>query len=166
MSEKGEFHERQVVELRASSPRSRIDLHHFLLGIGFTSEDDYYYLDRREPVPQWQSRSLVSVDVLRAGEPVDETEDDVHDGETTDWDSLSVGYLLATLPPRCIDEAVASIDAVATHYGLEILHQGAREDASGLRRKWMALADWLRENHAEPGSEDLRILIEMSYSAR
>jgi hypothetical protein len=101
--------------------------------------------------------------VLRAGEPINETEDDVEAGETTDWDCLQIGYLLATLPARCIDDAVALIDAVATHHRLAIWYQGAQTDTVGLWRSWTAIADWFPEKHAEPGSEDLRILIQMKH---
>ena len=164
MSSEDEFHEREVVNLRTAATCSRVDLHRFLLGLGFTSEDDYYYFDRPKSIPRWQSLTLLSVDVLRAGEPIYETEDDVQDGETTDWDCLQIGYLLATLPTQCIDDATALIETIAQRFRLTIWYQDAQTEAATLRQNWAAIADRLRKDFAEPGSEDLQILIRLKHS--
>ena len=158
-----EILEKIVVNLSNKKFLSRRDLHSFLMSRGYSTEDDFYYLLRTDESEIWQSDSIMTIDVALAGNAIYETEEDVIERESA-WDELKIEYLLATLPVVFIPELVRECAAIATRFNLKMTYCGDELDASQLQAKLEAIADELKEQWDEPGSETLRILIEQSYS--
>jgi hypothetical protein len=101
--------------------------------------------------------------LYRSGVSIYETEEDLADGISTDWNQLRVGYLMATLPRECIDLAISQIAGVAEEFRLVIAIDGEVIDALQLSKRWNEIADHLAQEWDEPGSEWLAILIEQQY---
>lgn len=160
---KPNYHEREEVVLAADMPIDRLQLDRLLKRRGFRLEDDFYHLQRSPRCPPWQSTTLLSLNLLRGGASIHETEDDLTDQPGTKWDQLQVGYLLATLPRECIEMAVGEIAAVAEEFNLAICLEGENVAAGHLLKHWNAIADHLSQEFGEPGSEWLAILIEQQY---
>lgn len=160
---KDDYHETEIIFLKASTRCSRKSLHAFLRKRGFAAIDDFYQLLRREPPEPWQSSSVVSIQVLLAGTEVYETEEDVDDGISGVWDELRLEYLMATLPREYIDILIAEIDAISREFQLQIVYFEEKRTSSGLSSRLNQIADRLSSDWDAPGSEILRILIEQKY---
>ena len=157
-----DYHEKETIRLSASEPKSRCDLHVFLKGRGFTSEDEFYFVDRPDTPKPWQAISVVTVNVYRQGSAVYETEEDV--AETPgQWDELKVDYLLATLPPAFIEKCAVECEALAAQFGLRIELGGEAIKPGQLQSTLQQIAHKLTTAFDEPGSETLGILIAESY---
>jgi len=157
-----DFHEKEEIRLSASESKSPSELHVFLKGRGFTSEDDFFYLDRRDTPESWQAISVISINVYWQGVAVDDTDDDTAEAPRQ-WDELRVEYLLASLPPAFIDQCVLECEALADRFGLRIQLNGDPMKPGELRSALRDVADGLAEQWYEPGSEALGILIAESY---
>lgn len=159
------YHEKEVITLVAGEPQSRQELHVFLTGRGFTSEDDFYYLARRDVPKPWQSISVMTVHVANRGLDSCEIED-AGEVKTGLWEELSVDYLMATLPAPFIQKCAAECKSLAARFDLRIKLANIPVKPGGLLPALQQIADNLTAELDEPGSESLRILIEMSYPRR
>lgn len=162
---KTDYHEEETVSLKAVRPVARVALDKWLRDRGYRSEDDFYYLERTDHCEPWQTSTLVTLDVLRAGHGVYETEDDLTEGLGTDWDELRAAYLLASMPRDCIVHLIREVGSLATEFGLEIEYRGNVVSANELTECLEAIADRLSEEWADPGSKILMILIEDQYGS-
>jgi hypothetical protein len=160
---KTEYHEKETIVLKAPQPLDRTTLDKWLRKRGFRSEDEFYYLPRKGRCEPWQTSTIVSLDVRRAGSSVYETEEDMAEGLATNWDELRADYLLATLPRDYIASMVFEIDALVMQFGLKVEYQGETMAATELEMHLNAVADQLSKEWDAPGSETLAILIEQQY---
>ena len=156
------YHEKETIRLVASESKSRMDLHIFLKGRGFTSEDEFYFLDRNDAPKPWQSISVMTVNVFDRGSTVYETAEDVVEAPGV-WDELQVDYLLATLPPVFIEKFANECEILAVQFNLKMEMGGRIVPPGQLQLALQAIATNLTNELDEPGSETLRILIEQSY---
>ena len=157
------YHEAECIELRAATPRSRRELHGVLKQLGCRAIDDCYAFDRRDQVQPWQSASLFTVDVYLGEAAPYETDDDVLEGLSTQWDRLRVRYLMATVPAQLIGPFVDAVERLAQALGLEVHFAGERRELSQVRDELAAIARWLDEQYFEAGSENLALLIADEY---
>ena len=157
-------HEEEVVELTSDVPIRRRDLHKWLRQRGYKSEDDFYYLDRKGKIENWQSRSLASIDLFFNKQEIYETEEDVEEGTATHWNSLRVSYLMATLPRECIEPFVDEIDTLAQAFRLRVTYQAEAIDAKSLLGRLTGIADTLEKDFGGAGSKALRVLILQEYA--
>lgn len=157
-----EYHELKVIRLCANEPKSRRDLHVFLKGRGFVSMDDFYFIDRPDKPEPWQAISVISVHVFHQGTAVYETEKDIAESPGL-WDELRVEYLLATLPRSFIETYAVECQALVAQFDLRMDLNGDPLEPDQLRPTLDKIADELTAQLDEPGSESLRILIELSH---
>ncbi len=153
------YHEKKEIRLIGRELRSRKELHSFLRSRGFKSEDDFYFLDRIDQAQPWQAISVMTIDVIRGGAAIYETEEDIKD-KTTQWDELKVEYLLASLPRDCIARCAIECECIANAFGLDISLGGEAFTRGGLQTALEQIADKLSVEVDEPGSEALGILIQ------
>jgi len=163
---KTNYHEEELVVLRAPGAFDRARLGKFLQRRGFKLEDEFYYLPRKGRSERWQTTTLVTIDVIRSGQRIYETEEDIAAGLGTTWDELRASYLLASLPRECIASFVQEIDALTTEFNLSVGYNGDNIDPVELGKRLNLVADELAREWDEPGSETLVILIEQEYGSK
>jgi hypothetical protein len=159
---KNAYHEKEIIRLSASAPRSRRDLHAFLKERGFKSEDGFYFIDRRDGPKPWQAISVMTVNVFNQDSAACETEEEAA-GNPGEWDELKVDYLLATLPASFIGTCASECESLAAQFDLQIELGNASIKPGELQSALLQIADDLTAEFDEPGSETLGILIELSY---
>jgi hypothetical protein len=157
------YHESTTIILKAGQEWTRKELHAFLIGLGFESEDDFYYYQRTGTFPIWQATNLLSIDVHLKGAEVYETKDDVAEGNSGTWDALVAEYLMASLPKELIASAVEMLFGISEEFSLQVLFGEKPVTRIELLRTLDAIAGELSANFDEPGSETLAILIELEY---
>lgn len=157
------YHEKETIVLAAESPQSRAELHRFLLELGFKSIDDFYDFERSKRGPIWQSESVLSIEVLRGGIPIDDYDEEIEEGTAREWDELKCDYLLATLPTECIATATFLLAAIGDRFGLTIRFEGADCTAAQVGERLADAATEVEKSFAPAGSEELAILIEEHY---
>lgn len=158
-----ELHEKETVRLVGKQAQQRSLLHAYLKDRGFTSEDDFYFLDRPDKPQPWQSISLITVDIFLNGEAVYETEEDINESESSFWDELDVSYLLASLPVEYVKIFCEEVSALCIGFDLQCKHGGEILDYTSLLERFQRIVTELSESFGEPGSEDLAILIQEMY---
>ena len=157
------YYEKIVVSLTSIHLQSRKSLHNFLKRRGYTSMDDFYFLARKEAVPSWQSDIIVHIDVRRMGLEVYETQEDVGEEISTDWDELELTYLMATIPQENISRFVEEVNEISEEFGLMININSGVIDNKNLERLLNNMAEEIRDMGTLPGSKELRILISLEY---
>lgn len=160
---KNDYHEKEVISLKHKSNKSRRDLHSFLIQRGFKSEDDFYFIDRTDKPKPWQAISAMSVNIRYENSSIYKTEDDIVEEESV-WDELKIEYLMASLPRSYIELCVNHCELIAKEFELDIEFENQVLDAKKLSDKLNSIANQLTKNFDCPGSENLGILIAMSYS--
>jgi len=144
------LHEAEEVNLVSDAPRQCSVIHSILEQQGYTLHEDVYSLERRGPIPLWQSESFVHVDILSG------TSEVYQPWET--WDTAKLVYLLATLPSDGINTFVTSVSKVSQLLGIPITYRGRVVSAKQLEQALLDCADELRVNVGEPGTESVAIL--------
>jgi hypothetical protein len=157
---KTNYHAKEAVSLKAAGATDRARLHKFLCQRGYRSEDEFYFLPRKDRCEPWQGSNLLTVDVRMNGSPIYETEDDVAAGESTSWNELILSYLLAYLPPANIALFVAEVAAVSIEFDLAIWLEGRQITSGELSDRLESIAKDLSDEWDAPGSDTLAILIE------
>lgn len=157
------YHEVEVLVLKSAQKQSRRRLHEYLCAEGFASEDDFYYLNRRDKIAPWQSSSLVEVSIFLEHAAVYGTQEDIKEQGDLLWDELHAEYLFATLPRCCIGEFLDIAFRLAEAFNLGVWYGGKCVSKSAAMSAFLQIADQLVKEVDEPGSESLRILIQMHY---
>ena len=155
-------HEAETVEIRVEDSVSRVELHTYLLSVGYKSVDDFYCLNRRDHVERWQTQEVLVVESLLSGEPTDETEEEIEEETSTPWDSLRCEYLLPTMPAWCVSEFVNAVDAIARRFDGDLVHREKRVDAPTLLQTLNSYVQRIESEYGLPvGSEDLAIILQI-----
>lgn len=157
------YHEKETVTLVSKEPLSRETLHKYLKNRNFKSEDDFYYLDRKDRAKPWQAISVLTVDLTMNGEPVYETEKDMEESACSSWDQLNLSYLMASLPEKYMEVICDEIFLLCQHFDLTCNHKGVVFDQYSLFDCFKEYAKELTENYGSPGSEDLAFIIQATY---
>jgi hypothetical protein len=157
-----DYHEKETIRLFGGGPKSRRDLHAFLIARGFTSEDEFYFIDRPDRPKPWQSISVMTVNVFNQGLAAYESAEDIAE-PATEWDELKVDYLLATLPASFVEKCAVECETLAARFDLQIELGDAPVKPGELQSALQKIVDHLTDQFDEPGSESLGILIELSY---
>jgi hypothetical protein len=163
LSLKIDYHEKETFLLRPSKPIERVLLDRWLRRRQYHSEDDFYYLPRKDQCEPWQSSTILSLDVRSAGEAIYETREDLAEGSGTSWDELKIEYLLATLPREHIETLIEEVNALSTEFLLELRYCGEVISSTELAHCLNQIADQLVKQIDNTGSEALAILIEQQY---
>ena len=159
-----EYYEEFLIELNRLKPCRRATLHKFLVELGFVSEDDFYVLDRSDDVLPWQAEELLTIGVKLGNTEVYETEEDVVEGLSSDWDSLVVSYLLASLPDQQIERAVGTIGSILSKFDLAVSYRDKQISMVELAGQLTAAAVILESRQTPAGSEMLALEIEQQYA--
>ena len=151
------LHEYEDVFFRPASPSPCAKLWTLLKSAKCTLNDESFTFDResRPKLPEWQSETIFSVHIYSDGTEVFDANEE--------WDLLKCRYLLATQPARYIVVFVDKIEAFSRALGLPIIYKGDEVTIESLKSTLMKIADQLTIDIAEPGSEDLAIVIESTY---
>ena len=158
-----QYHEKETVYLKAQRRFDRVSLDKWLRDYGFKAEDDFYYIPRKDRCEPWQSPTVLSIDIRLAGKDVYETEEDVVEGRTTQWDELKIEYLLASVPRDCIKTLIGVISELIRDFPVGGEYMGERVTTEILAHRLNEIADRLTKEWDAPGSETLAILIEQAY---
>jgi hypothetical protein len=161
-----QYHEVEIVELRAAGPQPRAVLHKILKALGYQSIDDFYAIRRSGQVLPWQSIFTMTLDVELAGNAVYETEEDVAEGEASEWDRLVAKYFMAGLPSDFIGPFVQAVTKLSEELNLDLVRDGRKVSPDELQAELVGIAQWLDENYFEAGSKNLGILISEEYPRR
>ncbi|MBC3876119.1 hypothetical protein [Undibacterium flavidum] len=159
---KNQYVEEVAVILRSNNPLPRVDLHKSLKQFGFISEDDFYYLRRKGKVASWETDCLMTINVFSANSDTYETEDDIEEGICSNWDSLHISYLMASLPREFINTFVSEIEKIKLRFALQLVFEDITMEVSELTLKLSKIADDL-EKFGGVGSKELKILISYEY---
>jgi hypothetical protein len=156
VSEYEYLHESEEVFFRSPARRPARELWQALLQAGFYLDDDVFILphavDRRS---RWQSSAAGYVHVF-AGDG------EIYD-EDAEWDSVRLNYHLATLPRNTIPTFVNAAAELAGHLDLPLEFRSETVAPEELHAALNGYADQLAASVGEPGSKDVRILIESTY---
>lgn len=158
-----DYFEEIKIYLVSKSLRSRKVLHKTLKNMGYISEDDFYYFNRCDSVMPWQAEELLTLDIRLGDESKYETEKDIEDGVSTDWNTIVVSYLLATLPEENISLLIEKINELMITLNLSLFFDGAETNLILFSEKLAEIAKKLAESYAPTGSEELALLIEENY---
>lgn len=152
-----DLHEVEEVILQAGSYRACKTLWPLLLELGYTLRDDIFSINRakKPPTPIWQTKTLVSVYIHFDDSEVYSLEDR--------WNSISLKYLLATQPRTGISMFTKHAADLAGRLSIPLVYKGNEVTQDRLNALFEAIADEVTEQIAEPGSEDLAIVIESTY---
>ena len=158
-------HESEVIEFRSPVSKPCSELWKSLKDTGFNLAEDVWFLQRDEPVENWQSVSYGSVSVFFQNEELFLTTEEANDpDEKPQWDKVEIKYLLATLPEEMVDRFVAKIESLAVKLELPIRYKNEEISAANLGYKLHAFCRELDEEFGGPGSKIIRQFIELHYS--
>lgn len=159
MTDLRKFHEREVFDLVGQRGLSFAEIQPLLETLGFVFEDDFASLMRADRVEKWQTETLVQCEFLLQGSVVYPDE--------SDFDSLRLSVLVASLPEDQVVRALQMVFDVADRVRLDVFHSSrsvTRAEISALVAGWTA--DILGEAGDISGSESVAILISMEYDKR
>jgi hypothetical protein len=149
------LHEAEDVWLVSGTLRWCAELWPILKDLRFSLDNDVFALDRPGKIPPWQSRSIVSVHILRGDK-------EVYD-EHGQWDRLKLSYLMATLPPETLPIFVETASALADRLRLSLHYRSEVVIKEQLPTKLEECVAELRQHVGEPGSKEVAAAIEMTY---
>lgn len=159
-----QYHEKEVVILRAKDARCFDKLHRFMVRSGARMVDDFYLVDRADKPAIWQSEAVCLIEVLLDGEELGVYDDEIAGG-TFVWNELRVEYLLATLPRENISKVCSICQSIVEAFNLDLTFNGTSyETVSEIERLMNGIANGLALEFGEPGSEEICILIEDGYA--
>ena len=108
------------ISLFARRPHVRRELHEALIGMGYKSEDDFYFVPREDAAQPWQSVDLLTLDVRCKGEAKHETKEDVEGAFSTEWDQVVISNLIATIPPDNTEKLLKRISDLVNRFHLTL----------------------------------------------
>ena len=151
------LHEYEDVFFRPVTPQPCSKLWAFLKSLKCTLNDESFSFDRdtKSKLPGWQSETIFAVHVYSNGKEVFDADEE--------WDLLKCRYLLATQPSEYIDVFVYKIDALSSKLDLLPIYKDSEVNTHSLKVCLIEIANRLSIDIAEPGSEDLAIVIESTY---
>lgn len=152
-----DFCEEVSVNLRFNRTVSPGEVNRQLKATGFRLYYDVYSMPRPDPAPhpEWQSDHSIAVDLL-----MDEDEVDAQES----CNALRLAYPLATIDSALIDHFLSKVHEVQARLGGELRRNDQVTNLSELSRCLTdAVSRLLVEWGEEPGSKDLRLMIENSY---
>jgi hypothetical protein len=151
------LHEAEDVVLQSDTYRPCTPLWTMFTERGFTLYQDVFALDRpKKPrIPVWQSETIVSVHVFSDDKEIYEPEDQ--------WNRVVLTYLLATQPRIGIPVFARQASEISAHLGLPMMFRGKIVALEELEKHLNRFADELTARLGEPGSEDVAILIQLTY---
>ncbi len=152
-------HEREVFDLVGERGLSLAEIQPLLARLGFVFEDDFASLTRADRFEKWQTETLVNCEFLARGGEVYPDE--------SDFDSLRLSVLVASLPEDQIVSALHVVFDIADGVRLDVSHSfstASRAEIPALVAGWVQ--DILGETGDSCGSESVAILISMEYEER
>jgi len=152
------LHEAEDVWLVSDTVRRCAELWPALSELGFELDEDVFTIDRSGKVPLWQSRSIITVHVLRGDR-------EIYD-EHSQWDRVRLSYLLATLPSDVLEVFVEKAASVSDRLHLPMQYRGRLVTKEQLHAELQGSLQELRDSVGEPGSKKVAATIEMSYPRR
>lgn len=156
-----QYYEEIEIYLVSDSVRKREDLHIFLKNKGYKSEDDFYYISRDDKVEPWQSFQLLTLDIKLGDEDKYETEEDIEEGISTEWDKILASYLLATIPEDGIEKFIKKVQEIKSELNLKLFYCEEEITMDKLSKTLNLYAKKIEEKYyVEVGSEWLCRLIE------
>lgn len=155
MSNNDEFH--QCVSVVVELPRvySSGEANRVLKSIGATLNYDVYSFYRKENGPAWQSEIIVQLKLFCSGKPV---------GAQEPIDRIELEYPLATLDSCYINEFANLVDKISSEFEGDAALYGKKVTGNEVIVHCDKLSSDLMESWGEePGSKNLRIIIESMY---
>ncbi len=157
------LHEKEVVSFRPHEPLRVSALADTLMSVGFRTMDDFCFFPRSDQRSAWQSDTVTTAtfffDGSELSQPLDEAD--------SLCDEIRFDYLLASLPPQCIEVFISLIRTIQDLVGGPLFHLGVITDINDLDRVFaLYVTDIEQELAEEPGSEFLNVCIAQSYPRR
>lgn len=150
----GELYETEVFSIRLNSEISPGEGNRLLRELGAVLHCDVYDFPA-ESTESWQSESLLAVTLLRSDGEVDAQEA---------FDAIELTYFFATRPSSDQQSALDLMENIAARFGGRIINQNRNYDRQAVLERWdQQSSELLREWGEEPGSFELRRMIEENY---
>jgi len=148
------FHQTLALKISFNRTYQSGELNRILKKLGATLYYDVYAFDRNDKAPNWQSESYADITTFFEEQEVDAQENS---------DSLEISYPLATIGTEYIPVFAELVEKIATVFHSSPELNGNRITIPMLIEHCDTLStDLLQTWGEEPGSKNLRILIETS----
>lgn len=150
----GELYETEVFSIRLSGEVQPGRGNRVFRELGAVLHYDVYDFPA-ESGENWQSDSLLAVKLLKGNDEVDAQEA---------FDTVELSYFFATRPGSDQQSALDLVEKVAARFGGRIINRDTDYDRERLLDRWdQQSSELLREWGEEPGSFELRRMIEENY---
>ena len=151
----GELHEEKIITISLPDTVQAGTGNRLFRELGATLHYDVYSFsaDKNE---DWQSESLLHVELRAKGETVDAQDD---------FDEIKLVYPFANRPSSDQTKALDLSEKVASKFNGKVTYQGKAFDKAEVTKDWDSCNDFLlKEWGEETGSESLRRMIEENYT--
>jgi len=123
--------------------------------LGATLHYDVYSFEA-EKSENWQSESILYIELRAKGKEVDAQED---------FDEIHISYHLATRPSSDQTLALEKISKIIKGFSGDASYQGKKFNPDDVQNDWDSCNNYLlKEWGEEPGSSELRRMIEENYA--